>query len=314
LSLLPDPLRQGEIHFIFAKKLPYGKRLRLILLSICCGILIQLFISFWIGLIFLILGTGLSLIKGCSAKPEIIGEEEWRQVTPDEYKKVKKKQETLKEWDKDAFDITNPLGIFVFCFLAIFFLIIWFLIDRIIETKIAFYFALNAFVIFVPHWFTGVRSFLKKDKLILKIDLLQEIMEFLGNMSEIHVLPMLSIKETRDAGKVPTDARLMVRFLNTPESFLGMQIQIAINTVQGHDYPYLYCVLIGKKGEGLFDKRPYLKNTAPPNIVFEKSSPKDVDIIVIRQQTTKQTGYHTNKRKSLYIVETALILARKYLK
>lgn len=315
MSILPDPRKQGDIQFIFAKRLSYSSRIKLVVLFIITGLLIQLFFHFWLGLIILGIGIILSFIKGYSEKPVVIGKEKWSQVTPDEYKKVKEKQKQLKKWDTDSFDITNSLGAAVFILVALIGAAVWLGLYYILEeSRLALYWVVDLIVLFGFHWITGIRTFLKRDKLIIKINFLEKIMAVLANPSDIQVLPMLSTRETKEKGCIPDDARLMVRFLNAPEYFMGMQIQISLNNVQGKDYPYLYCVLIAKKEAGFFLKREHLLNNPPEKVVFEQQISGDVDVLVIRQYTTKRSGYHTNLKKAAVIVRETVSLTRRLLK
>ncbi|MCK4532828.1 hypothetical protein KAU39_03500 [bacterium] len=315
MSIFPDPQKQGDIQFLFAKKLSYSTRMKFVLFFIVIGLLIQLFFHFWFGLIFLGLGVSLSFIKGYFDKTIVVSKGKWTQVTPDEYKKVKTKQEQLKKWDTDAFDITNPLGVVVFILVALIGFAVWFGLYYILEElKLALYWTIDVFVLFGFHWITGIRTFLKRDKLIIKINSLEKIMAALANPSDIQVLPMLSTREIKGKGRIPDDARLMIRFLNAPECFLGMQVQLSMNNVQGKDYPYLYCVLIAKKEAGFFLKKEQLLENPPKKIVFELQASGDVDVLVIRQYTTKRSGYHTNLKKAVYIVRETISLTRRLLK
>ncbi|MFH1046032.1 MAG: hypothetical protein V1727_03620 [Candidatus Omnitrophota bacterium] len=312
MNIFPDPQRQSEIQFIYAKKLAYHTRMRLVALLIFGGLIVQFLFHFWSGLLFLFAGTLLSLVKGYANQPEVERAEEWNQVTPDEYQKVKQKQKELAQWDLDAFDISNPLGFTFFAGLAIFcfFAYRYFFMHNL--NRYAAYWAWDALVLFLPHWFSGVKTYLKKDRLIIKINLLEEVMEMLAPPSDIQVLPMLATQPVKEKSeRAPADARLMVKILNAPEHFLGLQVQIAINSVQGTDYPYLYCVLIAKAGTNFFKKdHPYLL-IPPHDVILEPKTSGDVDILVVRQQTSTSSGYHTNIRAALHIVDSALIIARK---
>ena len=132
--------------------------------------------------------------------------------------------------------------------------------------------------------------------------------------SDIQVLPMLSTRETREGGTVPMDARLMLKFLNAPEFFLGMQIQISMNNVQGKDYPYLYCVLIAKQEAKFFRKNKDRIKSPTRKVIIENSQSEDVDVLVVRQRTSRTSGYHTNVSAATTVVYTALNLARDLLK
>jgi hypothetical protein len=312
MKWLPDAQRRGEIHFLFAKRMPYHSRLILILALLTGGLLVQLMIEFWGGLFLLVAATALSLIKGYSARPKLSGPEEWNQVTPDEYQKVQLKQKQLKKWDQDCFDITNPLGFFCAMLCAGVGLFTWVGLMGAGQERLAGFWAWDTFVLFAPHWVTGVRSYLKKDQLIIKIKLLEQMMRFLSSPSDVQVLPMLATQETNDGKRVPTDARLMLRFVPTPTECLGLQVQISINNVEGRDYPYLYGVLIGKSHK-FFDKAgPFIKDP-PRNITLELKAAQEVVVLVIRQKTTQTSGFFTNQKAAEYVLKSAVDISRKIL-
>ncbi|MFH1360951.1 MAG: hypothetical protein ABIJ41_07995 [Candidatus Omnitrophota bacterium] len=314
MSFFPDPQRQGDIKFIFFKDVPYLTRMQCIIGLFIGGFLIQLFLNFIFGLILIGLGTAFSLIQGYSAKPKTVTTEEWKQVTPDEYKKVRSKQKQLERWDRDAFDITNPLGIAVVVLIGVVCFIIWMIIEGLGQHRLASYWTWDVLLILAPHWITGTRSFLRKDRLIIKIELLEKIMDYLREPSDIQVLPMLSTCEAQKGGRIPMDARLLVRILDAPDFFLGLQIQISINTVEGRDYPYLYCVFIAKQGADILRKKKQLIERSPSKLTLEKTTSVDVDVLVIRQKTTRNSEYHTNLSASKHIVQAALDLTRQLLK
>ena len=63
---------------------------------------------------------------------------------------------------------------------------------------------------------------------------------------DFDLVPLLALREGR-RGHYPVDARLMARPAREDASgFLGVQVQVAMNNVQGTDYPYLYAVILGK--------------------------------------------------------------------
>ncbi|MFA5261268.1 MAG: hypothetical protein WC450_08585 [Candidatus Omnitrophota bacterium] len=312
MKWLPDPQRRGEIHFLFAKRMPYHSRLIVILALLASGLLVQLMIEFWTGLLLLAGATALSLIKGYSARPKLSGPEAWNQVTPDEYQKVQLKQKQLRKWDQDCFDITNPLGVFCAALCAGVCFLIWLYWMGSGQERLATFWAWDSVVLLAPHWVTGVRSYLKKDQLIIKIKLLEQMMRFLSAPSDVQVLPMLATQQTKEGKRVPTDARLMLRFVQTPAECLGLQVQISINNVEGRDYPYLYCVLIGQSHK-FFDKAgPFIKDPSR-NITLELKSAQDVVVLVIRQKTTRTSGYHTNQKAAEYVLKSAVDISRNIL-
>jgi hypothetical protein len=316
LKIFPDPERRDDIKFLFMKGMPYNMRVALIVSCIVAGLMIQLFYSFWWGLIFLALATVIGLVRGYDLKIEAKSDsEKWDQVTPDEYKKVRTKQKELAHWDLDAFDITNPLGCAIFVVLGIAaFLILLVLLKQ--PGDAGMYWALDCLVLLAPHWVTGVKGYLRQDRLIIKIKLLEKVMEELARPSDIHVLPMLATRATKEERRFPTDARLMLRLIGAPAAFLGVQVQISINSVQGTDYPYLYCVLLARSDAGLFTgwrdivkKMPEFSKSILP---CEPSNEQGVDIMVIRQKTTRTSGYHTKPDQAISIVTFAVKVARRF--
>jgi hypothetical protein len=102
----------------------------------------------------------------------------------------------------------------------------------------------------------------------------------------------------------------MVRFKDAPKAFLGVQGQISINSVKGRPYPYFYVVVIARPEFGLFKKFP---NAPIERCVVERKKTSEVDVMVIRQKTTKTSGYHTDERTQEYILTKALKIARMLL-
>jgi hypothetical protein len=279
-------------------------------------LIVQLFYSFWLGLILLVLATAMGLVRGYDLKIEGKRKsEKWDQVTPDEYKKIEAKQKELAHWDLDAFDITNPLGGAIFVVLGIVaFLILLVLLKQPGDAGI--YWALDCLVLLAPHWVTGVKRYLRQDRLIVKIKLLEKVMEKLAGPSDIQVLPMLATQATREERRFPTDARLMLRLIGAPAAFLGIQVQISINSVQGTDYPYLYCVLLARSEAGLFagwrdivKEMPEFRESILPD---EPRNEEGVDVMVIRQKTTRTSGYHTKPDQAISIVTFAVKVARRF--
>lgn len=309
MPLFPRPELQGEIQFICMKSWPYRFRMTMIILLMITGLAVQLLANYWIGLLFLCAGSLLGLIRGYRAKPQLTGSEIWSRVTPDEFAKIKSKAKQLKAWDRDAFDITNKFGCTLFFIILLAFFISFGIIAGIFSSHVAVYISINGFVVLFPHWVTGVRTYLNQDRLIIKIKLLEYLMKQLAGDTSLQVQPMLSVQKTKDEKQVPKDVRLMLRLVNAPEAFMGIQVQIAINTVQGTDYPYLYCVLLADQKSGLFDKRSIVSPSR--KIVIEDSKSADVQVLVVRQKTTQKSGYHTSQSDSLYVVSSAIQIAKE---
>ncbi|HNT97737.1 MAG TPA: hypothetical protein PKK31_05670 [Elusimicrobiales bacterium] len=327
MPLFPPPEKQGEIKFFFAKSMPYRLRMAVITAALLSGLAVQLLFSFWTGLVLLALASLLGIVNGYDAVPDLKYGVEWARVTPDEYLKVRVRAEALKSWDRDAFDFSNPAGLAVLAAVAVAGLAAYFLLAVKMALPEAFwvYPALDAAVMLLPLWLTGVREYLKRDKLLIKIKQLQEMTRRLEEPSDVQVYPMLGLRSTTKGGKVPDDARLMVKLVGAPEEFMGLQVQLSINSVKGTDYPYLYCVIIAKKGSGFFDG--FERHKAPEDAsamsglfkliglagygpVYEPSPSEEVDVLVIRQRADRNGGYSTDPKQAWKIVSSALDMAR----
>ena len=338
MPVLTRKADDSEVQYLFGKSLSYRSRQIIIILFIAGGILLELLYSFFLGFILVIIGSALSLIKGYRPVPVIkSNEEKWSQVTPNEYAKVKGKADAALKWDEDFFDITSKRGIGVFSLVILFSAGLFFVAPVFLPGETIFMILANVAVILIPQWVTGTREYLKLDKLIIKINILQKVIELLNSPSDVQVLPMLATKETEKGKKVPSDARLMLKLLNAPEWFMGAQVQISINNVQGVDYPYVYCVLIFKGEAKVFKNRSkvfdrysdggtvsYKETPIPAGnfiekaadrlysrtaITVEKTNSEGVDVLVIRQRTSKTDGYFTTPSNVrdiiLYTLEAA---------
>ena len=332
MNLFPPPDKSGQIKFIVGKSLPYKTRMWLVAALLPAGLVLQAALSFWPGLVLLLAASLLGIVKGYDARPKIISGLRWERVTPDEYAKIKLRAGRLERWDEDLFDITGRKGKLAFA--AAFVLVLAACLD--LAARFGFhessgvFIGLDALILLAPLWFTGIREYLRKDKLIIKIDLLGRVMELLAAPSEAQVFPMLALAKTEKGGTEPADARLLVKLVGATDAFYGIQVQVSINTVRGKDYPYLYCALIAKEGSGLlkdharFVPKPavspalsILKKVSAGlgfsgrKLVYEERENPDTDILIIRQGTDTKYGYCTGPREAAAIVTASLEVAKK---
>jgi hypothetical protein len=270
----------------------------------------------------------MGMVSGYDSRPELSPGVNWVKVTPDEYRKVREKEKTLEKWDRDAFDFTNTTGVLVIALMCFIGLASYFALAVTMELPDGFWVfpLLDAVVLLMPLWLTGVREYLKRDKLIIKINHLQEMMRLLEEPSDVQVSPMLGLRESKAGKTVPEDARLMVKLVGAPEEFMGLQVQLSINSVKGTDHPYLYCVIIAKKGSGFFSNYEAFSAPEDPGVlagifkfigvagygpVYEPAPSDEVDVLVIRQRADRNGGYSTDVGQAAKIVSVSLDMARK---
>jgi len=316
--LLPAVERRGEIQFYLAKSLPYGARLTLSFSLMLCGIAVQLagggkngplFIA--AGAACLFAGVLLLLVKGYQNVVRTSGPAEWRPAGDTEITRILSLHAEQRKWDRDFFDITCARGILGFILTAaVVGVAVGFAAQ--VSDRFALLILIDAAVLLIPFWFTGVRFILKNDKLIVKIRALLNVKKACqqaGGPGFDQFLWQLQVaKATGGAGEVPRDVKAVLQPAGAPPSFLGLQMQVCINSVQGNDYPYFYCVLVAKPELGLLE-RPL--GDAPKKVTIERDRQGDVDVVVIRQETTKNSGYHTNTKAATNIFLYALALARQ---
>ena len=144
----------------------------------------------------------------------------------------------------------------------------------------------------------------------IKVEIVKRVIEspVVKNDPSLQAIPYLEIGETGQ-GSFPNDTRVLIKFKEASEEFIGLQGQISINSVKARKYPYFYIVFLARPGFKLFEKYGPLK-TSLTNITAEQKKTKEVDVIVLRQHTTKTTGYHTDQETQDYILLNGIKIAK----
>jgi hypothetical protein len=221
----------------------------------------------------------------------------------------------VKRWDESFTDFTCVSGfvslVLVAGGVAVIFLVLQSSSDLRFWAPI---FVADAVVLLLPHWLTGTRRGWRPVALRQTIDALEIAMSAIDRFEAppCQIQPLFEVAERRER-QVPVNARVFVRFPDGPSDFLGMQFQVALNNVQGTHYPYLYAVLVARQGFGLIDQHlATIRNLAKSGTskkqsrqTIESSREDDVEVIIIRQHTTKKSGYHTKPAAVRQIALTA---------
>ncbi len=84
-----------------------------------------------------------------------------------------------------------------------------------------------------------------------------------------------------------------------------------MNNVQGKDYPYLYCVVLGKEGFHLFRPEGRRHSRGTTRIVFERGSGAGAVYLVVRQHADRKGGWHTEDQAIRDLVAVAVEEGRK---
>ncbi|HUU59452.1 MAG TPA: hypothetical protein VMZ50_07915, partial [Phycisphaerae bacterium] len=307
--------------FVLARSLPYDRRLLIVLGLLVLGFAAQMLLStppsvaplgLILGAALLLAATLLTIVRGFSNIPEgLRGQREWRGATREQLHSVLRIARKSKRWDQSAVDITCATGIVSLIGVVAAVAAVAYLLWRSDEEWLARAWVLDAAVLLLPHWVTGVRRVLTNDPLTLKVRNLLVILDtWQARAGEGEVMtPQMEVR-SGEKGEMPTDAKLVLRWERLGDAFLGLQVQVVLNRVQGSDYPYLYCVLVARPEMNMLEK---LAPRPSANIVVEGKRDGEVDILVIRNRTTKTSGYHTPPAVGLAIFHYAWALGRELL-
>ncbi len=311
----PLPSDRDIIRFHFAKDLSYGSRILVSIFLLVLGFAIQLiFMNAWAGVPFLIPAVGLVLVRGYDSRIRLKTfsmDSNWTEVSIDKIQELEDLRLRTKTWDKDTWDISNPRGCFgLFLWVIIAFAVAAGLGLLVRSFTIFLVLIIDAAIIAIPQWFSGMRFILTQPNLAVRVALLLKLeRKFHGmNRKGERFKPALMLTRGEDGKTVPVDARFSVVLPNSPEGFYGLQAQININLVQGRSYPYFYCVLAAKPG---FDLQIYENRIRKiKNLMVEYQQDNRAEVLVLRQRTTKRSGYHTRDRTCVEILEAALKAGR----
>jgi hypothetical protein len=238
-------------------------------------------------------------------------EEVWAPVEDDWLARVGELEDRGERWDVTPWDVSNKIGcatlvallgvVFTFLFVA----------GAALGAGTAFRICAAALLLFVPLWFNGIRTTWNPSELRKKGQALAVAREAAGKLagSDFDFVPMLALREGR-RGKYPVDARLMLRpSREDATGFLGVQVQVSLNSVRGTDYPYLYCVVLGKEPFQLpSTEKRQVKNGV--DMVFERGAGKGAKYLVVRQHADTSGGWHTEDAHIRGLVAVALDLGR----
>lgn len=309
----PSPEDQDIIQFYVLKSLSYTTRMLLYLGCIAMGFLIQIItVDYLPGALFLILAAILNLVKGYNSKPTPVSkrdESNWTKTDMDKVYQINRIKQSINDWDKDALDISNGLGCAFFGVVIIALTFIFSILTRQFGDTVAAIFIIDALILILSLWFNGMRMKGHQDILYIKADIIIELEKYFEKIKKDgeKFIPSLILTKDKCGKGFPTDSRFNITFDKAPADFYGIQAQININVVSTN-YPYFYCVITTKSGFGL--GKYVSRLNIPKSIVMQHSQDGEAEVIVIRQHTTKSSGYHTKMNACKNILEIALTLAR----
>lgn len=306
----PDdtPADTDILVFWLWRDLRWRRRMALAFGLIGVGLVLQWYTgSVLIGLLPLAGGNALLLVRGYDNRVEFgayAPASQWQKVERSRLDGLKQLDDRMSAWDRSWIDISNGRG--VISFVGLLFLL-WFFGVNAVGTAWAFL-PVDAAVLLLPHWFSGTRRLMRLPDLVLKGETLRKVLadqrpERHGDWAE--VLMLLKGGEH----PLPDDVKLKLMPHDAPDDFLGLYAQVVVNRVQGKPYPYFYVVLVAKPGVGVRQLADEFQ--APAGIVAEFEEQDGVEILVLRQKTTKTSGYHTKPSRVLELLTLGRGLAHR---
>lgn len=277
-------------------------------------------VSFFIWAPTLIFAAALIWVKSVKIKEDFSGRKrEWREVTIKEFEKAFEKAKKARKLSSMSF-VSRVMVVFISGIFSLIF-IPFFLTASFFE-KGFFYLFLDTAVIFLAVFLSGRRKIWSPIDLYLKLDALIVAYNTAKKEMGFVLSPQFLIKRDKKGKMLPVDAKFLVRGQDAPDWMIGLQFQVSVNVVQNRRYPYLYSVIIlksgtlsemlntgEKKGKVRASTMETFKNLCGKEnskIIIEGEINPDVDVVIIRQRTTKSGGYYTNKRTIERIVNYSL--------
>ncbi len=300
--------------FWLARNMAYKTRMMLAFGLILLGVLLQWYSGeVFAGVIPLVAGNALLLVKGYDNRVEFKGydpAQQWQQVEPVRLAELKALDRKIKRWDRSFMDVTNSWGLITF-FLLIFLLFLMFAkLSAPGQPSRLLAIPIDMAILFLPHWFTGTRRILRMPGLLIKAELLDKVRKWAEQefpKVKAEVLMLLKGKEKT----LPADIKIKLAPKDAPKDFLGLYGQVVINNVQGKSYPYFYMVLVAQPKLGL--KALAQAFDPPTGVVREFKEQNGVEVLVIRQHTTRRSGYHTKPERVRQLFELGMEQMRRLL-
>jgi len=307
-----DTSEQGMVVFKIWKSLAYKTRLLISIVFILSGLILQ-YISFNIlpGIILVFMGNLFLLPSGYTNKINLgrfDPHSDWEKVEHNKIDELLAFDRKVRKWDFSSIDISNGFGGLIFIFL---------LVVLVITTIYAFeegrktlqILSLDTAVLILPYWVTGLRFKFTVPKLTLKVKLIETLLSTMETELKPHKVEFFFLFKGKDT-KIPVDVKFKVNISDHHKDFLGYYGQITLNSVQSAVYPYFYVVMVARRGFGL--QEVHRTTRAPKKLVKEFKQQKDVEVLVLRQNTKLgNKGYTTNKKQVHYIFSEGLQLAEK---
>lgn len=305
--ILPAKADRGIVVFWLFPSLLYETRLVVGFGLIVLGAALQfLTVALMLGLVGIVAGNALLLAKGYDNRVDAGGfdpDAHWERVDMEKLQELKDLDRRMRKWDRSAIDVTNWLGAVTFVLVAG-----GLVAAAVVQSGPLRIVAIDGLALFVPHWITGTRSILRKPGLLVRIGAIEEVLNRARRRLADHQLSFMMLISGGDP-PVPSDVKFKVDVAGHHPDFLGLYGQVVINEVQGTSYPYFYVVLVARKGFGLRDVFHGYRTSREITKEFKRQD--EVEVFVIRQHTTDESGYHTGPAEAATILFEGLKVSER---
>ena len=306
------PSEQGIVVFQVWPALPYAVRAAIVITLVLAGLAWQvLALSLMPGILLVLSGNLFFLVRGYNNNVDF-GKfkpgQEWRAATVEKIREIQKLDLRMKTWDRSALDISNRFGCMVFG-LVLAVLLGLFLVGWLNEKPALVLVSVNAAVLLLPHWLTGIRTILTRPRLMLKIDAFLKLFDSVKDEVASDRLEFSLLIEGKGPQAIPSDVRFRYVPKGAAAGFLGLQGQMAVNEVQGKSYLYFYVVAVAEPEYGLTGR--LAEWTPPEGLILEPSDKNQVEVLVLRQKTAKNSGYSTDEPQIRSIFHHGVLLAKR---
>jgi len=307
MKLLPRAEDRTIVVFHVLPSMGYQTRMAAAFGLMAAGFAIQLAMTAVLpGVLLIAAGNLLLLVRGYDNRVDFGAFDptaEWERVEVDRLDDLTGLHRRMRKWDLSLLDITNASGAALFLVVAGAITALAFFSWGVLRILV-----IDAMVLLLPHWLTGVRSILVRPKLMVRVEAIRDVLGQSGRELADHKVNLLMLL-SGSSTKIPDDVKFKVDIKDRHADFLGLYGQVVLNEVQGRSYPYFYAVLVARRGFGLQQAKS--GHRAPPDVTIELDEQDKVEVLVIRQTTTKNSGYHTEPLDAVRILHFAVDVAEQ---
>lgn len=289
-----------KLFFHFFPRMSNSLRVIVFISLFAAGIAIQLTIAnFWIGAILIACASLVLLNKGIDSRLHIERyhhNTEWKTSTRQQVEDIIKMDKKLRRWDRTGFEVTSCLGSFLFLVVLVagFFIVILGLEENDLNV---IFFGGDFLILFIPHFLSGFRRIDMASRVLLYADNCLKAADIAIELNKNVKTDFMTLlaENAKTKALFPKEVKLKMSLENAPDTFLGCYGQLSVNKVGSKDYPYFYTVLIFKPEFDLKKKFNKLK-LLNKGMLKEFTSEQGVEVLVLRQVTTRTSGYSTNNK------------------